>query len=402
MHIRQPACCEDSARRGPRRWSSLRVLMLVGMVAASLLLVGCNEFEWKKVAFWQKEKLAGLFPTETEEALGLQLLWSLPLHLRSRVADLYLLPETLCLMTEDRTFLAIDPRKGYTHWQRDLQREVTVRAAEDEERLYLLAGSRLLAIEKGMGNGRILEERELGFTASSGAVLDSSYFYIGSAEGRLHAVAQGSRLGWQQTVNSVVVSRPQVDSAGVYVATKSGIVYSLSLTDGSREWQFEAGGPVVADLVLKDNTLYVASTDGQLYSLDTALGASRKQQQKWLLPYYVGQNVVQAPVLRDDLVYVVGEHSGVHAVNTATGKAAWKVAEATAFLADDGRRVFLGAKGEKRKSRLLCLDRSSGQLLWDQELPGKRSYIFLPNPHSDLIYIAKPRSGRIYCYRPTE
>jgi outer membrane protein assembly factor BamB len=350
------------------------------------LLVGC-------AGFWHKEAQRGVFPAATEQALGLELVWPLPLKWKHPVKDIYRLPSTLCVVSKDNTFSAIDPQKGYEYWRRYLDDTVDARSTEAGDKLYLPLAARLLTIDKTTGAS---EDRRLGFVVSSPPAIDTLYVYVGSAEGRLRALPLGPRIGWQQTVQSSITGRPQVDVGGVFFAAKDGYVYAVSVTDGSRKWEFKTDGAVVADLVLRGNTLYVASRDSHLYALDTALGASRKQQQRWLVPYASGDDLQKAPLVRDDTIFVVGERAGVHAVRASDGTGMWQCPQADSFLAAGKDRVFLGAQGRQ----LLCVERQTGKLLWQKRLPGGAKYLFVANGEDDLIYLCRQRDGYLYCYRP--
>ena len=369
----------------PHGWLHVGVVLVV----LAGLMSGC-------AGWWGKEKPRGLLPAAEEETLGLELLWPLPLDTDKPVKDLYLLPLTLCVVSEGNEFVAVDPEKGYPQWQQFFDDELRTRATEDDDHLYLIVANKLLTIKKGMGEGGILQERALGFVGSSAPVVDGTYAYIGSGDGRLYALDLQMRLGWQQTVRSTVRSQPQVDTAGAYFGAENGWVYAVNLADGIRKWTFPTDGPIKADLVLGRNVLYVGSTDGRLYALDTALGVSLKQQQKWPVPYFAGGAIRQAPVVRGGTIFVVAEGTGVHAVRTRDGMGLWQCPQADAFIAASGDRAFLGAKGR----RVICVERKTGEVLWEQKLPGRRKYVFVANSVSDLIYICRQKDSALYCYKP--
>lgn len=351
------------------------------------LLVGC-------AGWWRREAPRGLWPEPQEETLGLKLLWPLPLDLKKPVKDIYLLAGVLAVVSRDNTFVAVDPQKGFPLWEQFFDDEIRTRAAVDDKRLYLVMGNRLLTIDRA--TGAVKDERTLPFVASSSPAVDRSYVYLGSADGKLYALSLGPRLGWQQTVGGSIRARPRIDATGAYFGSEDGGVYAVNLSDGTRKWEFATDGPIQADPALGRNVLYVGSTDGRLYALDTALGASRKQQQRWPLPYSTGGRIVQAPILRGDTVYVVADGAGVHAVQADTGEGRWQYPQADAFLAASEDRVYLGADGR----RIISLDRQSGEVLWEQKLPGRGRYLFVANDQSDLIYIYRQKNGALFSYQP--
>jgi len=371
------------AERSRGGW--LRPVLSLALVAG--LVVGC-------AGWWHREKPRGLWSEPQEESLGLRLLWPLPLDTHKPVKDIYLLPDLLCVLTRDNTFIALDPRKGFPLWQQLFEDEVRDRGAVDDGHLYLVVGNRLFTIDRR--TGAVKNERALKFVATSAPAVDQAFVYLGSAEGRLYALDLGPKLGWHHTVGGAVKAQPQVDGAGVYFASADGRVYAVDPADGARKWEFATDGPIEADLLLSHNVLLVGSTDGRLYALDTALGASRKQQQRWPLPYSTGGRIVQAPVLRGDTVFVTAEETGVHAVRADTGEGLWQVPQADTFIAAGDDRAYLGAKGRY----LICVDRHTGKVLWQRRLPGRHRYLFVTNGDSDLIYICRQKDGALYCYQP--
>ena len=370
-------------------WGGRRAWWRLGVTVAALVGV------WASVQLGcavpgKKEAQRGVFPAAEEQALGLELVWPLPLRSKSPVKDIYRLPGTLCVVNTDNTFVAIDPEKGNPLWTQYLDDTVRLRATEAGDKLYLVLGARLLTLDKATAAS---QERRLDFVASSPPAVDSLYVYLGAAGGRLRALNLGPRIGWQQTVGSTIMGRPQVDTAGVYFASNNGRVYAVNVADGTRKWEFQTDRAVVADLVLQRNVLYVGSRDGRLYALDTALAGSRKQQQRWLLPYSSGGDIQKTPLVRGDAIFVVDEQTGVHAVRADDGTGLWRCPQADSFIATAGDRVFLGVGGRQ----VLCLDRETGKVLWERRLPAK--FLFVANGEDDLIYFCRERDGCVYCYR---
>jgi len=94
------------------------------------------------------------------------------------------------------------------------------------------------------------------------------------------------------------------------------------------KWKFQTGGQVIASPAVTNGAAYIASTDGNLYSVDLETGA-----QKWKLA--LGVRATASPALDHGTVYL-GTYSGrFYAVDAATGTLKWK------FLTE-GERRFAG------------------------------------------------------------
>lgn len=94
------------------------------------------------------------------------------------------------------------------------------------------------------------------------------------------------------------------------------------------KWKFQTGGQVIASPAVTNGVAYIASTDGNLYSVDLETGA-----QKWKLA--LGVRATASPAVDHGTVYL-GTYSGrFYAVDAATGTLKWK------FLTE-GERRFAG------------------------------------------------------------
>jgi len=83
------------------------------------------------------------------------------------------------------------------------------------------------------------------------------------------------------------------------------------------KWKFHTDGQVISSPAVADGTVFVGSTDGNLYAVDLASGA-----QKWKI--FTGVRVTSSPAVENGVVYF-GSYSGrFYAVDAATGTLKWK------------------------------------------------------------------------------
>jgi eukaryotic-like serine/threonine-protein kinase len=83
------------------------------------------------------------------------------------------------------------------------------------------------------------------------------------------------------------------------------------------KWKFHTDGQVISSPAVANGTIFVGSTDGNLYAVDLESGT-----QKWKL--FTGVRVASSPAVENGVVYF-GSYSGrFYAVDAVTGKLKWK------------------------------------------------------------------------------
>lgn len=134
-----------------------------------------------------------------------------------------------------------------------------------------------------------------------------------SAEGTVHAVdlATGTPIWTSEAPGCDLVARPHVAADGVTVGDGDGVLWTLSLADGSVVHRVELGEPVRAAVAADDGGGAVGTVDGVV-----GLDPDRRVRWRTDLPGAVDSS----PVLVDGLV-VVGSNDGrVYALDAPTGQ----------------------------------------------------------------------------------
>ncbi len=128
----------------------------------------------------------------------------------------------------------------------------------------------------------------LGFVTSSPAIGSDGTVYIGSFDSRLYALNPNTgSTKWSFGTNDSIYASPALGTGAngqtdaVYIASTDGSVYKLS-TSGKLLWSYDTGEPIRSSPVLgagpdgtPDQILYVGSSDGSLYAINTANGTRR-------------------------------------------------------------------------------------------------------------------------------
>jgi eukaryotic-like serine/threonine-protein kinase len=87
-----------------------------------------------------------------------------------------------------------------------------------------------------------------------------------SAAPALHSVV------WRFHSEDSLVSSPVVSDDTVYVGSSNGNLYAVNRASGTAKWAFKTRGPVTSSPAVANGTVYVASTDGYFYAVRADTG----------------------------------------------------------------------------------------------------------------------------------
>ncbi len=145
------------------------------------------------------------------------------------------------------------------------------------------------------------------------------------------------------------------------------------------EWCFETSGPIgwtSAPIVDKeDQTLFVASSDGNLYAVEIASGKAR-----WRCK--TGNALLASPVLLSDKVLVANTAGKVQAISAKSGDIIWQhdLKESVVSTPAIGRDVLFVPTNE---GWLWALDCETGKVRW--KFNAGHAIVCAPNRHGELI-----------------
>jgi len=168
----------------------------------------------------------------------------------------------------------------------------------------------------------------------AGTAFRDGIIYVGTKDGRVVAInASTQSQQWDYTVNSAIYTTPIVDGDLVYVGTYSGQVLALSTLARSQnltfpqqrygEWEWDCptgkgkSNAIVADLAMSEDALYVASSNGRVYSLDKGTGDENWKRED--IPV-LAEKLWTSPVIQGDTLYVSTFAGHVYALSVETGE----------------------------------------------------------------------------------
>jgi outer membrane protein assembly factor BamB len=176
----------------------------------------------------------------------------------------------------------------------------------------------------------------------SSAAVANGVAYFGSDDRNLYALdVRTGAVKWTFATGGIIRSSPAVQNGVVYFGSYDGNVYALGAADGKQKWAFKTGGerhfeakglhgfkpetqtiPDFWDMfasspLVTADTVYIGSSDGNMYALDATKGTLR-----W--KFQTGNVLHISPALADGLLYFGSFDSYFYAVDAATGALRWK------------------------------------------------------------------------------
>ncbi len=180
---------------------------------------------------------------------------------------------------------------------------------------------------------------------------------VGTADGKVHAVADNGMRLWAFQTGGRVYSAPTPDGDEVYVGSDDGRLYKLDVDSGILLWEFPTGDKVRSAPALAAGRVFVASWDGFLYAVDADKGV-----QAWKAP--IARFTRSSPAVQDGKVYIGDEEGHVHAFDAASGKPLWTTElgghisacpavtpDGIFFASEQGDAALLGHDGAVRWKR---------------------------------------------------
>jgi outer membrane protein assembly factor BamB len=255
-----------------------------------------------------------------------------------------------------------------------------------EDKLFSVAGNKLVEIDAGSGEER--STKRLKFGATCPAARNSSYFYVAGADKRMHTLRSEDKVQVFEAAaeNDSMITSVVADENSVVFATEAGNVISITPDRTKRLWQFEAAGGIAWPIVKDSESLFAASKDTNVYRLNARTG-------KLVWKYQAGAMLERGPRVTERIVYQYVRNEGLLAIDKESGGLLWQMAEGVDLLAEaDGKAYVITNAGT-----LVVMDNKKAKQLYSVDLSGVSRYA--ANVSDSKIYIADGE-GQIACLKP--
>ena len=176
---------------------------------------------------------------------------------------------------------------------------------------------------------------------------------------------------WSRSLGAAAWASPVIREGVLYLGTVDGRVHALRARDGHDVWTWSDSTPIYGDALVTGDAVFIVNDRTELIRLDRKSGTLR-----WRVPLDSGRRTAAripdddtfnhrtaTPVLADGVLYVGSTDGGMFALDPATGATTWridagsKICAPVAVVAD---RVLVGTLA----GTLLALRRVNGKELW--------------------------------------
>jgi len=193
---------------------------------------------------------------------------------------------------------------------------------------------------------------------SSQPVFIDDMVVVGSRNGDLYALNcfDGKEV-WHSTLNQqkVYPAFDNCESNRIVVAVGTHC-YSINGENGNTLWDFTADGDIVCAPRVADDVVYVGSSDTHLYTLDAETGELEWDQE-------TGWSICSTPAVDEDAVFVGSMDNHLYAFDRDNSNLLWSFACNAAIQSPPciyGEFVFFGSDD----GRFYTVNKSSGELVW--------------------------------------
>lgn len=193
-------------------------------------------------------------------------------------------------------------------------------------------------------------------------------------------VSQFSRVKWKFHTGGMLIGSPAVVGRMVYVGSTDGNLYAIDSESGAQKWKFEAKSRIPSTPAISDGLVYFGAYDGNFYAVDASSGALRwkfqtEGEHRFTAKHLHGAQpaaeimpdpfdcYLSSPAVWNGAVYFGSSDGNVYALNALTGTLTWKfktgdVVHASPAIADG--TLFIGSWD----SYFYAIDAASGREKW--------------------------------------
>ena len=188
--------------------------------------------------------------------------------------------------------------------------------------------------------------RYKGMPFESSPLLHDGILYVGSWDGRVHAIrAKTGRRIWTHDTGARVNTSAAYSKGRIFVGNQSGTVYALNAKTGSRAWSAsQATEFFYATPAVSYGRVFIGSSDGTMYAYGQKSG-----KLLWAKP--LGSYIYSSAAVYDRKVYAGTYDGKFYALDAATGDVRWQRSMPSAVHAAPVVMKRAGVRGHLRHMR---------------------------------------------------
>jgi eukaryotic-like serine/threonine-protein kinase len=193
-------------------------------------------------------------------------------------------------------------------------------------------------------------------------------------------IPQFTKIKWQFHANGQILSSPAVSGDTLYVGSSDHQLYALDATSGTLKWKFKTGGRITSSPAVSGGVVYFGSYDSTFYAVDAASGQLKWKfktagEHRYTATHLHGSEpaaeampdpfdfYLSSPVVSGGAVYFGSGDNNIYSLDAASGSLKWKfktgdVVHASPAISDG--ILFVGSWD----SLFYALDAATGKEMW--------------------------------------
>ena len=361
-----------------------------GFVLLASLLVLC----FAQYSFAAEGSSQWLVSPKLLEHANLKILWenTLPIRKTESLERLRMLGNHIYIKSDRNYMVSLNRENGDMIFRGIVAPEglpVTGMQLYGDE-INSIIGSKLVEIDPN--SGKVLKLFDVGFPISCPAARNSSFFYLGGLDKRLHALRAEDKIQIFEVAaqNDSMITSIIAHDISVIFATDAGNVICITPDRPRKLWQFDAAGGIAGPIIRDGTSLFLASKDTYVYRVDM-VGLPLKRQFVW--KYQTAGVLDREPRVTQQVVYQNVPGKGLTAIDKQSGQFMWSVPGGVDLLAEAKDRAYVITKNRT----LVVMDNLSAKKLYSVNFAEVTRHT--ANITDSKIYIADER-GRIACLQP--
>jgi eukaryotic-like serine/threonine-protein kinase len=189
-----------------------------------------------------------------------------------------------------------------------------------------------------------------------------------------------TRVKWKFKTEGRIYSTPAIVKNTIYFGSTDHNFYAVDIAAGTLKWKFTSGSGITSSSAVEDGRVYFGSYDGNFYCLDGETGQVIWKFESEGERRYAGRHLhgmiptgevmpdpfdfyLSSPALWSGKVYFASGDGNIYALESASGKLAWKVKTGDVVHASpaiSNGTVFIGSWD----SYFYAIDASNGTVKW--------------------------------------
>lgn len=225
------------------------------------------------------------------------------------------------------------------------------------------------------------------------------------------ALSQPLTIKWSYPSDITTTLTPTTDGERLYLPLASGLLLSLSASDGQLIWKTDIGGELSSSPIADERGVYVASESGGGKRLPSrangALRALGREGGITLWMRTLPMPIQGALIASEDNLYGGASDGRVYAVKKRTGDVVWIMQHSAPFASHPtivGTQLYIGSDD----GSLYSLDKATGKVAWRYKTGGAirgiavavEGHVFFGS-NDGYVYSVRESDGRLRWRRRT-